>query len=568
MNKLVIKKIYIFDLKDKKAYYTEFLDGINVITSDEENGNNVGKSLIMKSIYHTLGADCFFAERFDVNSKTFILNFLVNKKEYYMVRFKGLFKIYDNEYNLLFETSTRRELSNKLKDIFDFYVELPNKKTDELEITPPVFMYLLNYIDQDRMEGSKFASFKNLEQYSNFKERVLYNYFGIYNREYYDLEKSISDLEKDISNEKKEKELIESMLKKVDCEIGNYSYPSNDLSLESEIELTKNEYVDIVEKLNTSKNKIINLKNNKAELEMLMNSINKNIKYNDGILKKFKNHKCPVCDSDVDNFDFRYKQYDRNEDYLFLNQSIELDLERVIEELEKERKYYNSISNMLNEYNKKISSINRNIDSVIKHKGYIEMRDKLVVDLNEKQQKILNLEIKLSGEKKKFKKYQELKKEVKQKYVKSIIEYTKKLNLEEIETDKIKDISSSFNGSGSNVPITTIVWYLTLLKIKEEFNPDGIVLPLVLDSPNNRELSKVARKELFDFIFNNYNENSQLIVSTLGFKSNDYAINKSFNIIELKNDAYSLLNNSDYQKYIGDYKKILNIKSIDEIKED
>ena len=77
MNKLVVKKIYIFDLKDKKAYYTEFLDGINVITSDEENGNNVGKSLIMKSIYHTLGADCFFAERFDVNSKTFILNFLV-----------------------------------------------------------------------------------------------------------------------------------------------------------------------------------------------------------------------------------------------------------------------------------------------------------------------------------------------------------------------------------------------------------------------------------------------------------------------------------------------------------
>ena len=215
-----------------------------------------------------------------------------------------------------------------------------------------------------------------------------------------------------------------------------------------------------------------------------------------------------------------------------------MDLERIIEELEKERKYYNSISNMLNDYNKKISSINRNIDSVIKHKGYIEMRDKLVVDLNEKQQSILNLEIKLSGEKKKFKKYQELKKEVKQKYVTSIIEYTKKLNLEEIEIDKIKDISSSFNGSGSNVPITTIVWYLTLLKIKEEFNPNGIVLPLVLDSPNNRELSKVARKELFDFIFNNYNENSQLIVSTLGFKSEDYAINKSFNIVELKNDAF------------------------------
>lgn len=568
MNKLVIKKLYIFDLKEKKAYYNEFSDGINIVTSEKLNGNNVGKSLIMKSIYHALGADCYFAESFDINTKTFILNFFVNEKEYYIFRFKNLFKILDEKYNLLYETSNRTELSNILKGIFDFYVELPNKQTGKLEITPPAFMYLLNYIDQDRMEGSKFASFKNLEQYSNFKERVLYNYFGIYNKEYYELEKNINNLEKSIANEKKEKEIIDSMLKKIDNEIGNYSYSSNELSLESEIELTKNEYVDIVSKLNQSKTKIINLKNNKAELEILIESINKNIKYNDGILKKFKNHKCPVCDSDVDNYDFRYKQYDRNEDYLYLNQSIELDLEKIVEELEKERKYYNSISNLLSEYNNKIKNINHNIDSVIRHKGYIEMRDKLVIDLNEKCQNILNFEIKLSQEKKKFKKYQELKKEVKQKYITAIIDCTKKFKLEEIKIDKIKDISSNFSGSGSNVPITTMVWYLTLLKIKEEFNPNGIIFPLVLDSPNNRELSDVARNELFNYIFENYNGNSQLIISTLGFQSINYKYDTKFNIIELKNKAYSLLNNSDYEKYINDYKKIMNLESVDNLKED
>jgi len=561
VNKLVIKKIYIFDLKEKKAFYTSFTDGVNVITSNGDNGNNVGKSVIMKSIYHTLGADCFFADRFDLETKTFVINFNVNNNDYYIVRHRNLFKIIDNNYNLIDETSSRKDLAMILKDIFDFYVELPNKKTDELEITPPAFMYLLNYIDQDRMEGSKFASFKNLEQYSNFKERVLYNYFGVYNKEYYELEKSINGLEKEISNYEKEIELINSMIKKVDAEIGNNSYAGTDLSLEAEIELTKNEYIDIVNKLNESKLKIINLKNNKAELELLIDGINKNVKYNNGILKKFNNHKCPVCDSEVDNYEFRYKQYDKNEDYLYLTQNIEIDLEKIVRELEAERKHYASISNMLNEYNNKLTKINNNINSVVKHKGYIEMRDKLIIDLNDKNQLVLNTRIKLTAEKKKFKKYVDLKKQVKQDYISQLRECAERFNLAEIEIEKIKDISSSFNGTGSNVPITTMVWYLTLLNVKEKFNPDGIMFPLVLDSPNNRELSKQARKDLFSYIFDNYNNNSQLILSTLGFNKDDYYSDVECNVIELKNPAYSLLNSQDYNKYIADYKEILSLNS-------
>lgn len=560
MNNLIMKKIYIFDLKDKKAFVQEFNNGINIITSSIVNGNNVGKSVIMKSLYHTLGADCYFTDQFDVDSKTFILQVDISNNSYYFIRFKNHFKIYDVNYNLLFETTTRKELSLKLKDLFNFYVELPNRITGELELTPPAFMYLLNYLDQDKMEGTKFASFRNLEQYQGFKEDVLYNYFGIFNQEYYDLKKSISEIMSNISNTTKELEIIESMLNRVNVEIGENNYSENSESLEAELQTTKEEYVEIVNMLNSSKSKLIKLQNSKSELEILIKGLNDNIKYENGILKKFHSHTCPICNSPVDDLEFKYKQYDRNEDYMFITQSVEIDLEDVKEAIEKEKNNYYTIIKRLNNYNSKISAINKNVDNVVKHKGYIEMRDKLFIELSEQKQKKFNLDVELSNENKKMKKYQEKKKEVKNEYYNSMLECANRFELKEIDTEKLKDIKNNFYGSGSNKPICTIIWYLNLLKLKEKFNTTAILFPLVLDSPNNGELSDESRKVLFEYIFENYNKNSQLIISTLGFNIEDYSIEENINVLNLVNPPYQLLNEEDYKNNIEEYKKIIGIE--------
>lgn len=59
MHKLTINELLIFSVKEKCAKHVRFSDKINVITSSKQNGTKKGKSAIMKSIYHTLGADCF-----------------------------------------------------------------------------------------------------------------------------------------------------------------------------------------------------------------------------------------------------------------------------------------------------------------------------------------------------------------------------------------------------------------------------------------------------------------------------------------------------------------------------
>ena len=195
MSSLIINKLYIFSPQEKKSKVVEFKAGKNIITSSQKDGTKRGKSTLTKSIYYALGADCFFDDEWNITDKVYIVDFTVENISYYIFRLDRLFKVFDRDnFKQLFKTNLRNELAAYLKKIFKFAVELPNKETNNLEITPPVFNYILNYIDQDKMDGTNFNSFKGLSQYSDYKENVLYYQFDVYNEEYYNAVKNIEKL--------------------------------------------------------------------------------------------------------------------------------------------------------------------------------------------------------------------------------------------------------------------------------------------------------------------------------------------------------------------------------------
>ena len=57
---VIFDKIYIFDVVKKEAYSTEFKKGVNIITSSDIDGTDRGKSVLLRNLYHTLGADSHF----------------------------------------------------------------------------------------------------------------------------------------------------------------------------------------------------------------------------------------------------------------------------------------------------------------------------------------------------------------------------------------------------------------------------------------------------------------------------------------------------------------------------
>ena len=103
---VIFNKIYIFDILTKEAFVTCFEKGLNIVTSSNIDGTDRGKSVLLRSLYHTLGADAHFDKKWKNEDKVYILEFSVNDNIYFIYRHKKLFKVFNDVFKILFQTST------------------------------------------------------------------------------------------------------------------------------------------------------------------------------------------------------------------------------------------------------------------------------------------------------------------------------------------------------------------------------------------------------------------------------------------------------------------------------
>lgn len=564
MSNFVIEKLYIFSTENKTAKIVEFSKGKNIVTSSQIDGNNKGKSVILKSIYHTLGADCKFDPKWNEKEKTYILKTNVNGNIMYFYRHDRLFRIMNEKEEIIFQTITRTKLAEYLESIFKFAVKLPNKEDSNLEIVPPAYNYLLNYIDQDGMNCTNFSSFSNLAQYSNYKENVLYYHTGVFNEDYYKLIKDIESINGKRDEENKEKKILEGMFERINSDIGIENYNTDLTSLNIEIEKYKDEYSAIINKLSTLKNKMINLRNEREDIELQIREISDTLKIKDREIKKSKeNHICPLCNNEIDdNTEIILKKYTEKDDLYIINTELNIELIKISSELEKKEEQYKELLKKLEEYETKMKINSKETNDILKIKGLIGIKDNVLKDIQNNNCEIASIEEKLKEYNKEKKEYDNQKKKINNKYYELMYLDKQKLDLKEITDKKIENISSIYNVSGSNRPIATIIWYMNLLKIKGIFNKDAIKFPLVIDSPQNGELDDTNKSAVLNYIFENISEEQQLIVSVLGY---DYEKNdmKADNIIYLNNKKYELLNSEDYQRSKDILQKFNSLENIE-----
>jgi hypothetical protein len=125
-----------------------------------------------------------------------------------------------------------------------------------------------------------------------------------------------------------------------------------------------------------------------------------------------------------------------------------------------------------------------------------------------------------------------------------------RFGLEEIDAKSFDNITKIYSAGGSNKPISTVIWYVNLIKIKNEFNPYAINFPIVFDSPNNAESDTDKKVEVCKYLVDKINESNQLIVSGIGYNSKDFKDVEFDKVIELDNEKYKALSNDDYNDNI------------------
>ena len=326
----------VFDYKcDIEIHFNDSIEFYQIkthkITSDAHDGTDRGKSVIMKALYHTMGADCYFEGKWDDSSKTYILRFCVDDDEYYIFRHNKLFKVFDGEKNLLFSVISRHELSERLSSITGFAVKLPPRERNsddgyiqELEIASAVYNYLLYFVDQDYQNGSQFASFQHLGEYLDYKENVLYYHFGAFDDDYYMLVQEQDILLAEGRRLENEHKMTCMMLDKIYANIHSVSYSKDIKHLRADVNRTRDEYNKLSNALNQLRQKLIRLRNEKADLEYHLHALTLFGKENDLQIASLNNHVCPFCKSEInDAIDLRIKKYSTGDDIILLSSDMQ-----------------------------------------------------------------------------------------------------------------------------------------------------------------------------------------------------------------------------------------------------
>lgn len=278
--------IYIFDVKKEEAYTMNFEEGINIITSSDIDGTDRGKSVLLRSLYHSLGADAYFDSKWNESDKIYILKFEVQDNIYSIYRSRQLFKIFDSNEKLVFRTIHRSELAIFLGELFNFAIYLPNRIKDQLIIAPPAYSFLFNFLDQDKYDGTSFESFKNLRQFSNFKLNVIYSHLGIYNKNYFELIKQKEEFDLKIKSKKDEIDELNKMKDRTNLILDGFSCPETTEALENELSLETKEYSRLINEMNIIRNKLVDLRNQLEEQNIILKQLSKTETKKEKELKK------------------------------------------------------------------------------------------------------------------------------------------------------------------------------------------------------------------------------------------------------------------------------------------
>lgn len=563
MSEMYFKSILIADIVSHKARFQQFQKGLNVITS---TNNHVGKSSLLKSLYHTLGANVKYDSVWNVNNKLFVLDFCVDNIDYRIVRQIKSFAVFKGEELILVTSKVMSELAPLLEKIFHFGIYLDSKKDGRVTLAPPVFTFLPYYIDQDNGWSELYGSFQNQEQYKKHdRMKSLYYHLSIYTKSAVELMAQRDKLQEELDTLKTDATKLLDIIEALTDEIQGI-VPADDVAqFDKNIQISKNKIRTLVKQIGEKRNRIqeleISLEQHEHQLQVITeyHTIAKTAQSNQEIFT----HSCPRCGYLYD--DEIYNRVHAN--YLNVSDSyVKTYIGQVIisirDDLQKEKQQYITLTKKLNNLETAYSNKEDEFDLYIRHRGISESVDKLNTRLGKNQKEQSDIRKALKDIAKELKSFPS-KKEVESKY----IEFTRlniiKLGAWNAAYDGTIKLLSPIKAQGTLENKIILSQFVGLFQTMEYFKTQTIRLPFVVDSPRDKEASQESSKEILSMIAG-ISMLPQVILATIDF--NDYKDSlgdsaKNATVITLQKHN-RLLDEADYITHEAEIEQLLNLFNV------
>lgn len=544
---LIIKQLRILSTPEKSAKLVTFHPQRNLITGV----NDVGKSSIIKSIYHTLGADVHFDSVWEKTDAISLLSFSFDGIDYNILRARNHFGVFDENNNLIGSfNSIIKGLSPFLAKLFNNKLQLKQSQTNIRIPASPAIQFLPFYIDQDKSWNTPWNAFEGLGTFTSFRRDLIEFFTGIKPNEWYLLSERIDIIAADLGELGKEVETLKSAKKTVINYIPQATFDIDINAFKNEIDKLLVRLKALKSKEDEYRKKLIKQKSYEAFIDNEIAVVNKSIReINKDYEHSFKNLDdeitCPTCNATYENsMVSRFGLLEdvdtcRNllADYLDDKKAISKKVSKLESQLNLQRDKVREITSLLDEKKGKVS-----LKDFIKNEGSKQVKkifEKSETDYTKKITELEEEKVGLKDERSKLNN-KERKERIISKFNALIDTFFIKLNVQTLNSSGFNDIPQSVKSQGSDTPRALLAYYYATLLTSQEFTSLPL-FPLVIDSPNQQDQDKTNRSKIIKFIFDNTPEYYQLILGTVdlhGFEYDGHTISPSKKLTLLNTDDY------------------------------
>lgn len=548
MKKIRFKEIAFMSYNQRAARRIN-LDSDVVVVS---GGNQSGKSCILKSLYHVLGATIQqFAARWSEANIITMLKFSIDGVNYKAVRIIDDVYMFNPDGSLHFHYKDKYQIAKAIGKMLGSFIDYKDGKGKKRTLSLG-HLFMPFYIDQDKGWNQPLESFGGASSIGGKHNALLY-LTGIINDDYYVYKTKydeISSKQKDVLANILANSRFSGIIRNRFQSMTGMVFSEDEFKkgmdvVIKKVEVLKEEQTSLLKELEklygskyTCQFNINQLKDNVKEIDKDFNFAVKN----KGLIT------CPMCGAQVENDEYgrllMLDDKDRCKDQLIVN-------EKRLREIEERIKEKETLSNEIKE---KISdlqaTINNRSDTLsLKEMFEARMRDyfdetmaKIENELIDEKRRIETEILSYKGHLKTWNK-NEKKKMIEKDFVSYAVEALLKMDIGPRGRSKVA-FGGRLHTTGSSVIRYIIAYLYAYYYVIQKY--DGLIFaPIVIDEPKQRGLDEGGLNSVLNFIMENKPEHSQLIISLTDNEISN--LPDKVNIIKLESKQ-DVLMESEYEE--------------------
>lgn len=537
------------DLTNKEAKRIDFSAGKNMLTSEH---NHLGKSVIMKSLYYTLGAEVYYpAPIKKLNLLTYI-DFTYKEHQYRVARLGNSFVLYCD--GLFIDSySSVGDFEEKLSSIFDLEINLVGKDQDGTIVRcPPAFYYMPYYIDQENGWSANSFSFDRMTQFDlPQRKNSFFFHLGVFDNDYVDVSKRLKSNDRQISVLVKENEKYTTVIETLNDGMDSTQMAFDISSLEHAISIRENEIKQVLDEIAKIRKQLVEAEDQFIQLTHDKEILSKYIKKKSPIAEKsdIELMECPRCGmvferTMTQKLEKMYLLESLHDDYVSISEN-ETKLERKIIKLKGK---FDHQQVLLENYEKSLADNREIYNTYLKSKATKQLLKDYREQIIANTEKIERLRKENTESRKLLGEYLTQRNKANESYM---LKFGKLLVGLDIPKDQIEENfepGSSIIASGAYGPRCKIAQMLAFVETQKTLTSEIITFPMVIDSPNVLEQDKEHLDSVIRTILTWDKTDNQIIVASIEGRDIASTI-PNVNLIELTNPKNHLFNADEYLSY-------------------